>query len=269
VTFDRAFFLKNLFPIINVILCGGFSIITLVYAPGDPVMTRLISVVAAMIGFLSAGQIARSSEFGEEKKILEGVGAKIDRLLYLKGDLHLAKNPKVGAGADEYLLVWGSFSGAYRAYNPAYRVERAAGMAENRQRLFEQVFIPRYQQKDACAYYLFMTKDGDENLQYFKTLMQDLDGYCRRKKVEIPDLQSKIKVRKLGHKPALSHPEMYIGTQHEKPTVVYELREPQAEHGNPTYYGVVCNPSFYEVCTKEFDREWEEAGTGGDVDIWS
>jgi hypothetical protein len=261
-------------PTFLAIVIAAFNAIYAYFHPSPDLATvsKAIGSITAILLLLAVSQVIQSLESSKEKdeSTQEKAHARhliesTQRLLDAKQSIVLENSPKLGA--KEYGRLWGGFSQHYYAYNPAYRIESQAPFSKaGRAELIRDVFVPRYQLGCEC-YYLFFTQDdvNGKNLDYFKNLMRELEKYCSDNGITIKNLRQLIEVRQLNDRASADHPEVYFGTQRDQWTVIYELREPGATHGNPHYYCVVRGEEFFKLCKKPFDDDW---GAASRVDIW-
>jgi hypothetical protein len=158
----------------------------------------------------------------------------------------------------EFEQLWGSFTDAYCAYNPSYRLQELAGDDYVVSLLVQRFRNPLF----GRARYLFLTHDqaGLDGLARFRDIML-------RVQAEWPNAAKGLQVRVIRQRDAAPDAEMYIGTRDGKRVGIIEMTDPAlgGGHGAPNYYLVTYDPNVIEhYLQKHFDQSWA-AGTPFDL----
>ncbi len=169
---------------------------------------------------------------------------------------------------EDYIQLFGGFTGQYFAYNPHYVIEESCtSLSEASEALIEKVFLPRYCTPDHCkARYLFLGSagvNGNYDLQKFNFLMAEVDRRLVNQGLKC-HTKSCVKVKVIGGKVddggekalAEPRPEIYFGTRHGRYYIIQEMHQPAGEHGKPLHYCVIESKSIFDEYKTRFEEEW-------------
>lgn len=230
--------------------------------PGAPKFEEevetLLRIALAMLSALVLYEILRGLDKLEEEKVTQGMWASLRRLgeaLHRNVDVKVdvVKSPSGPTEAAEYAELFSGFTEKYFVYNPSYR-GKVEVPGPGRQEIIRDVFVPRYRDPNFRAFYLFLTKDGKQDLDEFRALMKDVKEQC-------PEVSTKLQVKELKGEAAAEDAEVYSGTKHGIPTSIVELKERRLTGGRgyPHYYLVVMDIEINRHLDEDFAKAWDRA----------